>query len=174
MKASQMQRRRFVRSLAIAGAVTAFAVPAGANAMPIDSHNPPPMNYVQASDQGSDAGAGMQQFGPGEITGGGARLDHRGLHSTARDIWASSLASHGSTQQSSYRTDIPAVARASNAGAYVQTPSSTIREVKTVASDDSHTLAIALAGSALGIALCCAGYATMRLSRIQRRLSVSN
>ena len=170
MKASQKHRRRFIRSLAIAGAVTAFAVPAGANAMPIGPHNPPPMNYMQGSDQGSDAGAGMQQFGPGEITGGRARLDNN----TARDVWASSLASHSTAKPSTFNTDVAAVVRASNAGAYVQTPSSTIREVKTVASDDSHTLAIALAGSALGIALCCAGYATMRLSRIQRRLSVSN
>jgi hypothetical protein len=174
MKASQKRRRRFVRSLAIAGAVTAFAIPAGANAMPIGPHNPAPMNYMQASDQGSDAGAGIQQFGPGEITGGGVRLDHRGLHNTAPDIWASSLASHGTSQPSNVKTDIPAVVRASNAGAYVETPSSTVREIQTVVHDDSHTLAIALAGGALGMALCCAGYATIRLSRIQRRLSVSN
>ena len=168
MKASN-KSSRLVRCLAIAGAVTAFAVPAGANAMPIGPHNPPPMNYTQASDQGSDAGAGMQQFGPGEITGGGVPLNH-----IARDAWASSLASHSTAKPSTFKTDIPAVVRASNAGAYVQTPSSTISEVKPVVSDDDHTLAIALAGSALGIALCCAGYATMRLSRLQRRLGVSH
>jgi hypothetical protein len=194
MKAST-KSSRFVRCLAIAGAVTAFAVPAGANAMPIGPHNPPPMNYV--SDQGSDSGAGMQQFGPGEITGGGAPL----AHNTAKDVWASSLVSNSSAKplpfntdipavvraskagayvqtpssETTFKTDIPAVVRASNAGAYVQTPSTTIHEVKTVVSDDnSHTLAIALAGSALGIALCCAGYATMRLSRLQRRLGVSH
>ena len=149
MKASKKRRRRFVRALAIAGAVTAFAVPAGANAMPIGPHNPAPMNYVQASDQGSDAGAGMQQFGPGEITGGGEPLAHRALHNAAPDVWASSLASRGTA------------------------PSSTIRQVKVVVQHDSRTLEIALAASALGIALCCGAYATIRLTRIQRRLGVS-
>jgi hypothetical protein len=177
MKASQKTRRRFVRAFAIAGAATALAVPAGASAMPIGPHNPAPMNYVQGSDQGSDGGAGMQQFGPGELTGGaadGARLDHRGLHNTAQDVWASSLVSRGTTQTSTFKTDIPAVVRASNAGAYVQMPSSTIREPKTVVQDDGRTLEIALAASALGIALCCAGYATIRLARIQRRLGTSH
>jgi hypothetical protein len=166
MKASQKRRRRFVRALAIAGAVTAFAVPAGASAMPIGPHNPPSMNYIQGSDQGSDAGAEIQQFGPGELTGGtpdGARLDHRGLHYTAP-----------ATQPSTFKTDVPAVVRASHAGAYVQTPSSTIREIRTVVHDDSRTLEIALAASALGVALCGAGYATIRLTRIQRRVRVSN
>jgi hypothetical protein len=34
-----------------------------------------------------------------------------------------------------------------------------------------RTLAIALAASALGIALCGVGYATIRLAQIQRRLA---
>jgi hypothetical protein len=141
MKANMKRRRRFVRSLAIAGAVTALAAPAGASAMPIGPHNPPPI--TQTSDLGSDNGAGMQQFGPGELTGGGAPLD------------------------------ISAFVRASHAGDNVQTPSATIREVKSVVHDDSRTLEIALAASALGIALCCVGYATLRLAQIQRRLGAS-
>ena len=131
--ATRKRRRRFVRPLAIAGSAIALAAPATAGAMPIGPHNPPPMSYMQGSDQGSDAGAGIQQFGPGELTGGGqpgAQLDHRGLHYTA-----------------------PA--------------SSTIREIRTVVHDDGQTLAIALAASALGIALCGAGYATVRLTQIQ-------
>jgi hypothetical protein len=143
MKASKKRRRRFVRALAIAGAVTALAVPAGAGAMPIGPHNPAPMNYTQVSDQGTDGGAGMQQFGPGELTGGapdGARLDHRGLHYTA-----------AATQ-----------------------PSTTIRQIRTVVHEDSRTLEIALAASALGVALCGVGYATIRVTQSQRRVRVSN
>jgi hypothetical protein len=146
MKASTKHRHRYVRALAIAGAVTALAAPAGASAMPIGPHSAPPI--TQVSDQGSDAGAGMQQFGPGELTGGG--------------------------QPSNYKSEIPALVRASHAGTHVQTPSGTIHQVKTVVNDDSHTLAIALAASALGIALCGVGYATIRLAQIQRRLGVSH
>jgi hypothetical protein len=55
-----------------------------------------------------------------------------------------------------------------------QTPSVVVREVRTVSSDSNHTLALVLASTALGIALCGSAYAVFRTTRIQRRVLGSN
>jgi hypothetical protein len=50
-------------------------------------------------------------------------------------------------------------------------PGSVIREIRTVTDNGSPTLAIVLAGLALAIALCGMAYAWVRLTRMQRNLS---
>jgi hypothetical protein len=54
-----------------------------------------------------------------------------------------------------------------------QTPYITTVHIQSAGTDGSNALEIALASSALGIALCGSGYALIRASRIRRSLRVT-
>jgi hypothetical protein len=49
-------------------------------------------------------------------------------------------------------------------------PGTVVREIRSIASDDGQTLAIALGAVALGIAISGSGYAVIRVQRMQRRV----
>ena len=51
-----------------------------------------------------------------------------------------------------------------------QPTNTVVREIRTVTSDDNHTLALVLAAVALGIALCGTAYAISRQALLQRRM----
>jgi hypothetical protein len=134
------------RAVVVAGCLAAIAGPASASAMPIgpDAYQASPSST--AAPYVSDAYAGgLTQVRPSDTSG--ARLDHRGLQ-TPKPVAQPSPVTGSTT--------------------------SVTREMPTISGDDNGTLAIVLASSALGLALCGAGYATVRLTRIQRRNAQSS
>jgi hypothetical protein len=144
MKAHRRYRRA-LRTLALAGCVTALALPAAAGARPIDYH---PLSPQAAA----------------------ALAASNSAHPHGRPA---ASADNGSGYQlpSGFSTD----AQTSGAPpTTAQTPSVVVREVHTVTNGSNRTLALVLASAALGIALCASAYAVFRVSRIQRRVLGSN
>jgi hypothetical protein len=164
------------RAVVVAGCLAAIAGPASASAMPVGpdawqaTHSSAPAPYV------SDAYAGgLTQVKPSDTSG--ARLDHRGLQ-TPKPAAQPSPAGRSYVKATSALTAAQLAAAYGTGSAHRAQPvtgstTSVTREVRTISGDDNSTLAIVLASSALGLALCGAGYATVRLTRIQRRIAQS-
>jgi hypothetical protein len=134
------------RAVVVAGCLAAIAGPASASAMPIGPDAWQATHSSAPAPYVSDAWAGgLTQVRPSDTSG--ARLDHRGLQ-TPKPVAQPSPVTGSTT--------------------------SVTHEVRTISGDSNSTLAIVLASSALGLALCGAGYATVRLTRIQRRNAQSS
>ena len=132
------------RAVVAAGCIAAIAAPAGASAMSI-----PPEPVWQAPHHSAPAPYVSDGFASGlnqvaPSDTSGARLDHRGLN-TSKPAAPSSPVS----------------------------TTSITREVRTITDDDS-TLAIVLASTAIGLALCGIGYAAVHATRIRSRIARSN
>ena len=141
MKAHK-KRRRLLTSLALATSVAGLAASSAASAAPL--RGDPPLRH---------------ENNPAFVLPAGPRTDvQTGSLSAARPY----------VLPSSHKTD--AQTTAARRTAPVQPPSSVVREIRTVSSDGTRTLAIVLAAAALGIALCGTLFAAIRLAHLQRRV----
>jgi hypothetical protein len=134
---------RVLRILAIAGSLSALAVPTAvarpATEIPVRSENGPAT--TQAYQLPSGFHSEVQTYSPAKP---------QPFH----------LSSH-------FRPEV----QTPSSPTVASNPGSVIREIRTVTDDGSPTLAIVLAALALAIALCGGAYAWVRLTRMQRNLS---
>jgi hypothetical protein len=147
------RRIRLIKGLALAGCSLGLALPTVAGAMPIDGPNT-----------------------------GGRTAPVVVLHAHGRPV----LPQANYTLPRSFKTDAQSQAAGSGSRTFIlpathtsdvpssapaaQPTNTVVREIRTVTSDDNHTLAIVLAAVALGIALCGTGYAISRQALLQRRV----
>jgi hypothetical protein len=169
MKVKHHKRIRVFRRLAIAGCMVAgLAVPAGAMAMvPNDTASPAAQPYSLPSSFHTEVQATQQQ------------QQQYSLPSSFRtEIQTDAQPSpvhqyHAPAQPSEPNPTTKAIAlrRAFNPAdqpSSAPTPA-VVRQIETVSDDSGKTLAIVLAAVALAVALGSLGYATVRLTQIQRR-----
>jgi hypothetical protein len=138
-----IKKIRALRILAIAGSLSALAVPTAvarpATEIPVRSENSPAA--VQPYQLPSGFHTEAQAHSPAQS---------QPFH----------LTSH-------FRPEV----QTPSAPTVASNPGSVIREIRTVTDEGSPTLAIVLAALALAIALCGVTYAWVRLTRMQRNLS---
>jgi hypothetical protein len=149
------KRIRLIKGLALAGCSLGLALPTVAGAMPIDG----PLSGGRTAPVVVIHPHGRPQLPQANYT----------LPSSFKTDAQSQAAGAGSRTfvlSASHKSDVP-----SSAPSQTTAPTSTVvREIRTVQSDDNHTLAIVLAAAALGIALCGTGYAISRQAQLQRRV----
>ena len=160
-------RIRAPRALLVAGCLAALAGPSAAGATSA-SGTPwvdPPLRHENAPVVTQDSS--------------GAQVDHRGLNAAPRHYYLGSpfvtdtqSSARGTAERpyslpAGFKTDVqsspPSTATSTS-------PGTVVREIRSFASDDGQTLAIALGAVALGIAISGSGYAVIRVQRMQRRV----
>lgn len=154
---SRRRHMRAIRSLALTGCVVAsLATPALAGAMPIGGPGHPqsqpaaqPQSPTLYHNHGRPAVVAGAHY-EGSVLVGASQSSPKAPYTAPDNFKGSDIASLNPSSTSS------------------QPSSVVVHEVRTVNSND-HTLAIVLASSALGIALCGTAFAAVRLTRIQRR-----
>ena len=150
--------RRAVRALALAGCLSALALPAAAGAMPIrdeayvaPNHSSQPFTLPASFKTDSQSAAPREQA-------------YTLPSSFKTDVQSAAPREQSFALPSSFRSEVTAP------GQSAPVPSPVIvRDVRTVHNYDGRTLAIVLAAVALGIALCGTGWAVVRLTQMQRR-----
>jgi hypothetical protein len=176
MKVKKHKRIRVFRRLAIAGCVVAgLAVPAGAFAMlPNDTSSSAEQPYtlpssfhteIQSSAQQAPQRLGLPVRMRTEIQTDVQPSPVQQYHAPAQP------ASPAQPSEPNPTTKAIALRRAFNpANQPSSAPKLTVvRQIETVTDDSGKTLAIVLASVALAVALGSLGYATIRLTQIQRR-----
>jgi hypothetical protein len=139
-----IKKIRKLRALAIAGSLSALAVPSSAIARPATDV------YVPVRHE--------------NVT-----VRHYQLPSNFRpevQTQANPIGLRRYTPPSSFKPEVQTPVSSTSASA----PSSVIHEIRTVTENGSQTLAIVLAGLALAVALCGSAYAWFRVARMQRDL----
>jgi hypothetical protein len=168
MKVKHHKRIRVFRRLAIAGCMVAgLAVPAGAMAMlPNDTASPAAQPYTLASSFHTEVQSSQQQQP--------SSLPTRIRTEIQTDVQPSPVRQyHAPAQPSEPNPTTKAIAlrrafNPANQPSSAPTPA-VVRQIETVSDDSGKTLAIVLASVALAVALGSLGYATVRLTQIQRR-----
>jgi hypothetical protein len=150
--------RRRVPALALAGCLTALAVPAVAGAMPIRDSG-----YVAAND-GSQPYTLPASFKTDVQSGAPSEQAFTLPASFKTDVQSGAPSEQAFTLPASFRAEVTSPPQSAPASAPV-----IVRDVRTVHNYDGRTLAIVLASVALGIALCGTGWAVVRLTQMQRR-----
>jgi hypothetical protein len=153
-------RIRVLRRLAIAGSLSALAVPAAAVAYPTDGvpHIP-----VRAENAGAVPYQLPSNFHPEVQTSKREFTLPSGFHSEVQ-TQSRPIAQRQFTLPAGFRPEVQ------NPGspASASQPSSITREIRTVTEDGNPTLALVLAAIALAVALCGTAYAWVRMTRIER------
>ena len=154
------KRVRLIRSLAIAGSLAALTVPSAAGAMPIGGDPPSSGGPAHAAYVSDPWAGGLIQPAAKKpyVLPSSFRTDAQSASPDAAKPYA---------LPSGFKTDVQSAPPRS---APSSSPSSVIHELKVVEDAGSRTLAIVLAATALGIALCGTGLALVRLTRMQRRV----
>jgi hypothetical protein len=158
MKAKQ--KIRALRSLAIAGSLSALIVPTAAVARPA-TEIPVRAENSAVTQQPFQLPA---KFRTEVHTVGQPYSLPSGFHSEAQ---TSSPAPQPYNLPASYKPEV----QTPSSPTVASNPGSVVREIRTVTDDGSPTLAIVLASIALAIALGAIAYAWVRLTRMQRDLS---
>lgn len=160
MKAKK--RIRALRALAIAGSLSALAVPSAAIAWPTGGMSSGPIRHENAGGQQYQL---PSSFRPEVQTVAREYTLPSGFHSEAQ-TQSRPVAQRQFSLPASFKPEVQSPASPTTASI----PSSSIvREIRTVTEDGSQTLAIVLAALALAIALCGTAYA-VRVTRMQRNL----
>jgi hypothetical protein len=163
-----IKKIRKLRALAIAGSLSALAVPSSAMARPATDVYPPvrhenvtatqyqlPSSFrPEVQTQSQSKPIAQRSFAPS---------------SSFKPEVSQTVAQRPFTPSSSFRPEVQTPVSSTPASA----PSSVIREIRTVTDDGSQTLPIILAALALAVALCGSAYAWFRLTRMQRNLPSS-
>jgi hypothetical protein len=139
---------RALRALAIAGSLSAFAVPAVATARPATDVPNSPVRHENAGGQPYQLPSGF----------------HSEVQTQSRPV-----AERSFNLPAGFRPEVQSPGSPTSASA----PTAVIREIRTITEDGNRTLAIVLAAIALAVALCGTAYAWVRLTRMQRDLIAS-
>ncbi len=150
--------RRTVRAVALAGCLSALALPAVAGAMPIRDGA-----YVAADDSSQPYTLPLS-FKTDVQSGAPAETPYTLPASFKSDVQSGAPSEQAFTLPASFRSEVTSPPQSAPASAPVL-----VHDVRTVHNYDGRTLAIVLASVALGIALCGTGWAAVRLTQMQRR-----
>lgn len=138
-----IKKIRKLRALAIAGSLSALAVPSSAIARPATDVYAPPVRHENVT------------------------VTHYQLPSSFRpevQTQSQPIAQRSFTPPSGFKPEVQTPVSSASSSA----PSSVIREIRTVTEDNSQTLAIVLAAIALAVALCGSAYAWFRVAHLRR------
>jgi hypothetical protein len=155
-------RIRVLRHLAIAGSLSALAVPTSAVAKPMPEVN---WSANHTAQQPYQLPARFRT----EIQSPSVARQYTlpsNFHSEVQ-----TQAKHSPQQPFNLPSGFKPEVQTPSSPTVASSPGSIIREIRTVTDDGNPTLALVLAALALAIALCGSAYAGVRLSRMQRNLS---
>ena len=151
-------RIRVLRALAIAGSMSALAVPTAAMASPTDGVPSQPIRHENAAPYQPPS-----SFHPEVQTTTREYTLPSGFHSEAQ-TQSRPIAERSFALPASFKPEVQnpvSPVSASN-------PPSIVREIRTVTDDGNPTLALVLAAIALAVALCGTAYVLVRQNRVER------
>ena len=151
-------RIRVLRALAIAGSLSALAVPTAAMAFPRDGVPSQPIRHENAVPYQPSS-----NFHPEVQTTARPYTPPSGFHSEVQ-TQSHPIAQRSFALPASFKPEVQNPVSPASASS----PTSIVREIRTVTDDGNPTLALVLAAIALAVALCGTSYVLVRQTRVER------